>query len=702
LLRAFGDELISSESVAVAELVKNAYDADAASVLVRFAGPLKAGAGSVEVIDDGHGMSLETIRTTWMEPGTLNRRRNTRSQERGRRVLGEKGIGRFAASRLAERLEVITRRTGAASEVHVTFDWSQFDDDDRFLDEVEARWWETAPGELTKSGSLAQLAKLRKQSPSRDRGTILRMTNLRTDWDAEKIRELRSTLARLVLPLPDAKELRADFEIFLGLPDSMADLEGAVETPEALGQPHYSIAGGIDADGGYKLKAVVRDEGGAERLSGQFRLSGDREPQCGPFRIELRVWDRDPSSMRELAQTHGQALQEIRRDLDEGAGVSIYRDGFRVLPYGEQQNDWLRLDLRRVQNPTMRVSNNQIVGYILVSADENPGLRDQTNREGLIEGPALWDLRDLVIQVLSELEKRRYKTRHPKAEEEPRRDGIFSGFDLADLQGLVRERHPSDQQLLAAVETKQRDLERRIDEVQEVLARYRRLATLGQLIDSVLHNGRTPLAKIRNEADLALREMGAKNGAQSGTDGLKKRIALVADQAGVLAAVFRRIEPFGGRKRGRPSKIRLEDVIANSFEVLRPELDRAGVNVDLPTTRTELTADPTELQEVLINLIDNSIYWLAQVPKAERRMNVDVRRFDDRLEVELSDSGPGVDPEYRDRIFEPYFSAKPEGVGLGLAIAGEIVQDYYGGSLELISGGALPGATFRATLRRRI
>src|SRR5438874_1908707 len=110
LLRTLGDELISSETVAVVELVKNSYDADATRVVVRFCPPLAPGQGALEIIDNGHGMSLETIRSTWMEPATLHKRHSTRSEARGRRVLGEKGIGRFAASRLADFLEVTTRR----------------------------------------------------------------------------------------------------------------------------------------------------------------------------------------------------------------------------------------------------------------------------------------------------------------------------------------------------------------------------------------------------------------------------------------------------------------------------------------------------------------------------------------------------------------------------------------------------------------
>jgi hypothetical protein len=148
ILRTFGDELSSNETVAVIELVKNAYDADATQVLVRFQGPLEIGQGRVEVMNNGQGMSLETMQTTWMEPATLFRKRQQRSEKYGRRVLGEKGIGRFAASRLANKLEVVTRRTGEDRETRALFDWSQFDDEQKYLDQVEVLWEESEPAEI--------------------------------------------------------------------------------------------------------------------------------------------------------------------------------------------------------------------------------------------------------------------------------------------------------------------------------------------------------------------------------------------------------------------------------------------------------------------------------------------------------------------------------------------------------------------------
>ncbi len=91
------------------------------------------------------------------------------------------------------------------------------------------------------------------------------------------------------------------------------------------------------------------------------------------------------------------------------------------------------------------------------------------------------------------------------------------------------------------------------------------------------------------------------------------------------------------------------------------------------------------------------------MPREQRKICIQSSLKDeDEVEITFSDNGPGVDPKFKNNIFDPYFSLKPDGIGLGLTIAGEIISEYYNGSLELIDGGPLPGATFRIILHRRI
>ena len=125
----------------------------------------------------------------------------------------------------------------------------------------------------------------------------------------------------------------------------------------------------------YDLSIRLRGQTEFESVSGQFVFPDEHKPQCGPFDIELRVWDREAEDLAELVEVSGSTLKDVRRDLDAVAGINVYRDGFRVFPYGEPRNDWLRLDLRRVQKPPVRLSNNQIMGYVAISADRNPQFR---------------------------------------------------------------------------------------------------------------------------------------------------------------------------------------------------------------------------------------------------------------------------------------------------------------------------------------
>jgi C4-dicarboxylate-specific signal transduction histidine kinase len=308
--------------------------------------------------------------------------------------------------------------------------------------------------------------------------------------------------------------------------------------------------------------------------------------------------------------------------------------------------------------------------------------------------------------VLAELETRRYTIRRQSETGQqiaPDR-GLFTGLGLTGIGDLIRKEHPDDTRLLELVQERERELELRVKVVQEVLARYRRLATLGQLIDTVLHDGRAPLAKIGNEAQLGQRDIErAEPGNGNLLSRLRQRFGAINAQVEVLTAIFRKIEPFGGRKRGRPARVRLEQVIADAFSVLETEIAAVGAQVSLPETSTQVTVDQAEIQEVMVNMLQNSLHWLLQVPQDRRQITVCVcRNSAGEVEILFSDSGPGVEAEYRDAIFDPYFSTKPDGVGLGLTIAGEIINEYYAGDLELLDSGPLPGAPFRITLHTRV
>ncbi len=229
------------------------------------------------------------------------------------------------------------------------------------------------------------------------------------------------------------------------------------------------------------------------------------------------------------------------------------------------------------------------------------------------------------------------------------------------------------------------------------MSRYRRLSTLGLLIDVILHDGNNFLATIDTEAHLLSKEMGKKD---FDMNEVKEHIKNINEGRKVLAQLFKRIEPFGGRKRGRPKDIIIEEAIANVFALYKTELTKLNINCKLPTSQNTVRIDDAELQMIFVNLLQNSMYWLETI-KEERKIEILVDRTEDELSVIFSDNGPGIKEEHLQLIFEPYFTTRQDGIGLGLTIVGELVTEY-DGDFTLIDNGPLDGATFKITFRRRI
>jgi len=491
LIKTIGEDLISNDVVAVLELVKNSYDADASIITIKFCGTvfipakddkhqkkklLKSGAG-LEVFDDGAGMTLDKVTQAWMEPATISKKINRLSERKGRKVTGEKGIGRFSTAKLAKSLDMITRHEGD-NEVVARFEWDAFDDPDRFLDQVKVSWDVREPVEF----------------PGNKHGTRLILSELNADWDEDKFRKLKIALQRLINPVAPVE----GFLIELDLPKEFENLSGLVGPLESLKKPNYSIQGTVNDKGElvYQYSSKSRGVGPLKHTS---ITKPDEQIITGPFSFDFRVWDRDSASEEDKSQT-----AELRKALNEISGISIYRDGFRVLPYGDPKLDWLRLDIRRVNNPTMRVSNNQIIGFISVDLEKNPKFTDQSNREGIVDSDEFDQLKDFITRILAELETKRYEER-PRELSSSSEGGIFDAFSIQPLVDFIKARLPDDADAKKLVENTQATITEGVGKVQEVLARYRRLSTLGLLVDSVLHDGNNFVGLVEAEIQLLVK-----------------------------------------------------------------------------------------------------------------------------------------------------------------------------------------------------
>lgn len=668
LLRLIGAELISDDVVAVTELVKNAHDADASFVSIHFMN-VTGNEGEIMIRDDGHGMSLDTLLTRWMQPaGSAKGRDGARFTAKGRRVLGEKGVGRFAADKLAAHLELVSRQKNESVEVHAAFDWDEFDADDRMLSDVRSRWEVRAADWLD------------------SHGTMLRLTRLRSTWTERMFRRLCTRLARLMSPFDGGKGFRILVE--------------SDEFPQYSGQ----VGGGylevapykIDAEFDGATAAAVRINGGRAT---RYVLPEAERPACGPVKVRLFGYDLETESLSKLGPR-----AEVRAWLHEWSGVSVYRDGFRVWPYGEPHDDWLRLDQRRVNNPVIRLSNNQVVGFVEITSDRNPELRDQTNREGLIHNDSFNGLQRFVLYAMQLLEAERQSLRHPQskrhspgtAESRVSKEATA----LPDyLENLARKGGGSADDLKRAAERARAATSNELQTRKRLLEGYTDLAATGQTALIVGKSVSASLIELQAVCSTLRSTFGRRDNideivkAAAALDRLEETIRLATQQ---LHSV-RSAQPASSKRR-RGLDVPAE--LARFATLSGPLLDQhdATLRVDAPrgsVLRTEMR--PELFGAVVSSLILNSLEW--RLKGKPLMITALVQLKGDFVEVALQDSGKGVIPGLENTIFEPMVSGR-DGTGMGLTIARSILETH-GGSIELVVERRRRGATFKIRLPRK-
>lgn len=664
LLKLIGAELISDDVLAITELVKNAYDADASSVWIEFHA-VTGDAGVITVWDDGHGVNLDAFLERWMAPAsTLKASKRGRRSPGGRRVLGEKGVGRFAVDKLARELELRSRTHVSSKELHATFDWDAFDRRDAKLDDIQVHW------------------KLGRAEVLTAPGTVLRLIGVRTRWTERMFRRLCNRLARLRPPFEHSGN---DFEIVIES-DEFPDYSGQIQNRYLDRAPYR-----IDArfDGEQMVRVQINGAPASEHL-----WNGSAGLACGPVRLRLYGFDLETDSLALLGPR-----VEARAWLRQWSGVSLYRDGFRVWPYGEPQDDWLRLDQRRVNNPTVCLSNNQVVGFIEISRDGNPGLFDQTNREGLVENHACLDLRRLARFVLQQLEAERHRIRHP-ASNTPGPADHASDTAHAETSDALRRlgaHLEQDREGKKLVDTLRRHLERDRSRHGERLEVYTELASLGQ---STLEfsTAALPLLERARSACAALENA-------TGTSNTRGTDALSILQT-VLESLQVQLVPLSNIDNAASYRSRHTDVAAELRrfqQAIDPRLKERGVRCRLvvKAKRTLLaTMRPESLHRLMHILLANSLDWLHRIDRPA--ISLTVTDDNDFCIVDFTDNGPGIPGPLLERVFDPAFSGREGGRGMGLTIASDIVKKLKG---QVAVKRRSRGATIRLQLpvrKRRI
>lgn len=703
LLTMLGEQLIKNERIALVELIKNAYDADAERVEVRFENfdnNMTPNAGSSIIVrDDGSGMTVDTLRNDWMNPATPSKHLAKldgfgRTPRKGRTMQGEKGIGRFAVLKLGREITIASRQSTSEQEAVLTWDFSRFDDDfvsedgDRqtvFLDEIRADVSQTEPDALANA----------------EHGTVIVIRNLKGRWGKPAI----TRLCRDVLALTDpvsritGREPPSPLEIVIyfngqrqvGVEEQGAErLRGLIEEKAVLdlrGRFDSSRnAFTIDFKGTLVDKAVSLDD---PRITGlwvwrercreaqldtpdQLALSGLDlrldDFECGDFAFHFFIFDfaRGIDGRYALKPDDRKLLREHR--------IYLYRDGVRVYPYGDPDDDWLEIDTARGTGRAGNfLSNDQTIGWIDITHDDNPQLRDKTNREGLIEsGGAARDLVFLVKLFLSYVKQYPFaRYQHKQLQRSTARlvDDQAVATDLAALRDdLKKSGHPSQAKTVAKIA---KDYKREREHLVKRAEITEDLAGVGLSVEMASHDIMLLLTRAQGITRQLARAARLEDVPRvlELTDRLIGVLQLVVEGMSDVQTLFK-------SARRRRKRLKIAPLLEKIHQIYKPLLEERRVRYSTEIKGTSpLVASTTDgvVMQVLINLFDNAAYWLESVSPAAREIRVTLDS--DRGDLIFSDSGPGIDSEDLPFIFDAFYSGKgQDGRGLGLYIARQLLE----------------------------
>lgn len=687
-----GRDLIQDPYAAIVELVKNSYDADATKVTITFKNINNENL-QVIVSDNGHGMSNDTVVNKWMVPST-NDKQARKVSPAGRVMQGRKGIGRYASSMLGNELflETVSKK----KKTSLFIDWNLFEKAE-FLDDVEIL--------------------IETKDTDEASGTKMTITGNEQNlsvWSKEQFEKLNSELKKLKPPVKDDSVDDDNFDIYLSISGFSEEIDKNIKIePYSLFDLYdYKISGIINSDGKGTLKYFSQK---ARNIATEnINFDFEKETQCGKVEFDIRVYDREPAAIdslikRGLKNESGNYVGklEAKHLLDEYNGIGVYRNGFRIRPLGDPGYDWLNLNEERFQNPTQRVSANQVIGIVKIETEDTSNLIEKSARDGLIDNNAYKNLIDLTKDVLSELEERRFIYRkqaglsRPTLKIESEFEKLFSFDSLkTDVKKTLEKgkvNPTTTTSVLSAIEESEKEKNKLIQSIKETVAIYQGQATLGKIINVILHEGRKPLSFFKNQIPiLNYYYVEYSKGNVESLPEIAKKMQDFSFNSNIIVQLFSKIDPLASGKRGAKKTENLKAELQNAWSIFEKEnADVSYVITDDTKSGSKLNCWRQDIYSVFTNLIENSLFWMNEKKSKNKKIEIYIHTENDEIQfIDYRDTGPGIEPSHIESgiIFEPEFSTKPHGTGLGLSIAGE-ASKRFGFTLKALSSDN--GAYFR-------
>jgi len=696
IINRLGKELVGRHETAVSELVKNSYDADSTEVRLTFENAWQSG-GRLIIEDNGLGMTREQLINGFMRLSSSDKIHNPISPKYKRTRAGKKGIGRFATQRLGQTLTIITQTEESETAIRITINWNTFETDK----------------------DLASIANSIEIVPKiKDEGTDLFIYNLREGWSDAMIKRVYRYTSDLLQPFPlskkrkeeEKKKIDPGFKSSYHRKDNNEAYKIIDEEEAFLNHALAEIEGYVldDGQGCWALKSEKLDF--PEEI---FMIGTTKDDYESKYQHIKGVHFKCYYFIYESSLLPSQTLTFIKSVANERGGIRLYRNGFRVLPYGEKGNDWIGLDeaarKRSILGPIQKIN---FFGFVEV-LDISSSLFDETSsREGVVENEAFHELTDFVFRVISsgvmkvsELRDRKAKAgikNWARKENSPtekvnkainRLKEVFEDSKKEDTRNDEEKSKQSEYQEEEFKEVYGELIEGRTEEEQEKqelineLNMMRILAGLGLVIGEFVHEIKNYFPGIHAETNFlrnALKDY--KEGIER-VNNLEKNVKSLTtyssyfDEA-ISRNVLRELEP-----------IELRDVVNSFEEVIQNNLEKTRILFEKPVFEGfdlyTVPMHPSEWASILFNFFTNS-------KKAIRRAGVEGRVFircgreEGMVFLEFSDNGDGIPKEKEEVIFNAFYTTSSSagrsaseidsltGTGLGLKIVNDIIESYNG------------------------